>query len=236
MVAMRRMVATVLLVAACGGGGGGGNDTDRPDAGPSVTDAVVEGTFHGRITFDATTRRFEPCGTVTSAALAVEDSADGELLAAYQELASGPGEAIYVEVRGRVEPIRRGVLGTGPERALIVTDVRRATASEVDGCEDDLDGVLYRASGNEPFWRVDVSALDITLRTPDETMSFPYEPARDSAGVLVFTTAAPEGRSLRLEIAEERCIDSMSGFWNPLRARLTLDGGGAWPGCAVEGW
>ena len=43
--------------------------------------------------------------------------------------------------------------------------------------------MLYRATGNEPFWAVDVTALDITLQRPDaEPMVFPYEPARDSAG------------------------------------------------------
>lgn len=231
-------LAAMLIAAGCGGGGGAGGSGDdaRPDAGPSVGEAVVEGTFHGLVSFDATSRRFEPCGAVGASLLAVQDSTDGELLAAFQELAGAPGETLYVEVRGRVQPIRRGVLGTGPDRVLVVSEVRRAAAPQAGGCEDDLDGVLYRASGNEPFWRVDVTALDIALQRPEETVSFPYESARDSAGARVFTTAAPGGRSLRLEIVEERCVDSMSGFWNPFSARLMLDGGEPMPGCAIQGW
>jgi putative lipoprotein len=238
MVICRRLRAAIpmlgLLLGACGNAERPAGDDD--DVGPPLTEAVVEGTFHGTVTFDATTRRFEPCNGLGGRPLAVEDAADGELLAAFQELAGQPGAELYVEVKGRVEPISRGVLGTGPDRQLVVTEVRRATAGAA-GCEDDLDGVTWRASGNEPFWRVDVTSMDITLVRPDAgTISFPYEPARDSAGTRIITTAVAGGPSLRLELVEERCVDSMSGFWQPFRARLILDGGEPLDGCAVEGW
>ncbi len=231
-------LAVATLLAACGRSGGddGGAARSGEDAGPSIADAVVEGTFRGMAIVDVEGRaRFEPCGSVAVEALALVDSAGGDLAGAYQELVGEPGGPLYVEVRGRVEPAERGALSTQPARRLVVLEIRRASL-QPQGCEEMLDGVVFRAMGNEPFWSVDVTPFELTLQRPGEpSIMFPFSAPRDSAGSTVYQTRAPDGPGLRLVITEERCTDSMSGFWFAYSARAVI-GEETVTGCAAEGW
>lgn len=234
---LRQLPAFAGLAALVACGGGETSDAgEEPDAGPAISEAIVEGTFRGMAIFDVDGRpRFEPCGPVAAAALTLVDSAGGDLEGAYQELVGEPGGPLYVEVRGRVEPIRGGVLDTGPDHRIVVSEVRRA-ALDPNGCDESLDGLVYRARGNEPFWSVDVTTLDITFQRPDSPpITFPFAAPQDSAGMIVYATTAPGGPALRLVLTEERCTDGMSGFWFPFSARAVV-GLDTLSGCAAEGW
>jgi putative lipoprotein len=227
---------TVLLcLIACGGAASPEADGDV-DEGPALADAVIEGAFRGMAIFDVDRRpRFEPCGPNASPALALVDSTGGELPAAYQELVGEPGGRLYVELRGRVEPSVRGVLDSRPSRLLVAQEVRRA-AFDTEGCDESLQGVAFHAHGNEPFWSVEVTTIDITLERPGaQPLRFPYAASVDSAGLRVYSTSLPSGTKLRLAIHETRCQDGMSGFWFPFAAELRLDGE-TMSGCAAEGW
>lgn len=236
--AQAHRLLALLLLAACGGSGSpeGGDAPDEPDAGPPISEAIVEGSFRGMAIFDVDGRpRFEPCGPVAASSLLLVDSAGGDLEGAYQELVGEPGGRLYVEVRGRVEPVDRGLLPGGPDRRLVAEEVRRA-ALDADGCDETLDGLVFRATGNEPFWNAEVTSLDITLNRPDRrSITFPFSAPQDSAGATVYTTRVAGGASLRLELIEERCHDSMSGFWFPYAARAVVDQD-TLTGCAAEGW
>jgi len=229
------LVVALFFFVACGGAPAPEAGEDE-DAGPALSDALIEGAFRGMAVFDVDGRpRFEPCGPVASPPLALVDSTGGDLLAAYQELVGEPGGRLYVELRGRVEPAARGVLDGRPERQLVAQEVRRASF-QPEGCDESLQGVAFRATGNEPFWAVEITTIDITLERPDAApIHFPYSPSADSAGVRVYSASLPGGTTLRLVVQETRCQDGMSGFWFPFTAELTLDGE-TMRGCAAEGW
>jgi putative lipoprotein len=226
----------LLLLMACGGTAPPEAREDDEDTVPALADALIEGAFRGMAIFDVDGRpRFEPCGPIASPPLALVDSTRGELTAAYQELVGEPGGRLYVEVRGRVEPGARGGMGSSRTRQLVAQEVRRASF-EPEGCDESLQGVAFRATGNEPFWAVEVTTIDITLERPDvEPVRFPYAPSTDSAGQRVYSSSLPNGATLRLAIQETRCQDGMSGFWFPFTAELGLNGETMY-GCAAEGW
>src|SRR5690606_8581826 len=94
------------------------------------------------------------------------------------------------------------------------------------GCDEMLDGIVFRAQGNEPFWSVDVTPFDITLNRPGEpAVVMQVAEPRDSAGSTVYATQAQSGGpALRLAITEERCQDTMSGAWFAFSARAIFDG------------
>jgi putative lipoprotein len=227
----------VLLLSSVACGGAAAPETHEDEtSGPALSEALIEGAFRGMAIFDVDGRpRFEPCGPMASPPLALRDSTRGDLSAAYQELVGEPGGRLYVEVLGRVEPIARRGLDGGPARQLVVQEVRRASF-EPEGCDDSLQGVAFRASGNEPFWSIEITTIDMTLERPgEEPVRFPYSPAADSAGLRVYSSSLPSGTTLRLAIQETRCQDGMSGFWFPYAAELRLDGA-TMLGCAAEGW
>ncbi len=224
------------LGLGCGGSGSDRPNDIEPDAGPGISQAVIDGSFRGHAIYDVDGRpRFEPCGGLSAQALALADSAGGDLKAAYQELVGEPGGRLFVEVRGQVEPVDRGRLDLGPQRRLVAQHVVRASL-DPEGCDEALDGVLFRALGGEPFWQVDVTTLEISLTRAGATaIVFPYAAAGDSAGVRVYSTSLPDGTTLRLALREERCVDGLSGFWFPYEATVVIDGT-ALSGCAAQGW
>lgn len=226
----------ILCACACAGAAEDDAAEQDPDAGPGISEAVVEGSFRGFAVFDVDGRpRFEPCGPTAAPALELADSSGGDLLAAYQELVGEPGGRLFVEVRGRVEPVERRALESGPARRLVTEEVRRASLNQ-QGCDEDLDGLLYRATGNEPFWSVDVSPLDLVFNRPDaDPIVFPFAAPVDSGGARVYSSTVPAGPTLRLTLEEVRCQDGMSGFWFPFRAEVSIDGE-TMTGCAAEGW
>ncbi len=74
------------------------------------------------------------------------------------------------------------------------------------------DGMVFSASGNEPFWSVQVST-DNTLifRTPDQEIRSTLS-AFDSHLAEKAISFELENKPVSLEITPESCLDSMSGF------------------------
>lgn len=74
------------------------------------------------------------------------------------------------------------------------------------------DGIFFNASGNEPFWNVQVSADNtLTYRTPDREIQSKLS-AFDSESAENGISFELEDESATLEISNENCLDSMSGF------------------------
>lgn len=97
-----------------------------------------------------------------------------------------------------------------------------------------------RASGNEPFWSVDYDGIRVALSQPGEAVRhFPVKGvASRTDGWAV--SAVEGGESLRLEITQATCVDSMSGLSRPYSVALkmneqTLQGCGGDPERLLQG-
>ncbi|TVR16220.1 MAG: hypothetical protein EA391_08420 [Balneolaceae bacterium] len=74
------------------------------------------------------------------------------------------------------------------------------------------EGIVFKASGNEPFWNIQVNAYNtITYETPNQQLSSQLS-AFDSESAEIRISFELENESAILEIAPENCLDSMSGF------------------------
>lgn len=107
-------------------------------------------------------------------------------------------------------------------------------------------GRELEARGNEPFWSVRVEGEEAVIRTPEASEGVSYrggpwlEAPEGGWRYRAVREGADGAGTLTLEVAEERCIDTMSGNSFPLVARLTTEGEGPLPpglalGCAMEG-
>ena len=91
-----------------------------------------------------------------------------------------------------------------------------------------------RATGNEPFWRVDLSESAVVLTTPDGEV-------RAGAPVLdttfddgsVLYVAAGEGGEIAVKVVDRVCTDSMTGMPHP-QAVQVWSGGQELAGCGGE--
>lgn len=91
-----------------------------------------------------------------------------------------------------------------------------------------------QARGNEPFWNIEVSNHQLTLRTPGNPDAVPvaaqHQPMTNEAHRF---TAQVDGLDLVLDVHPEVCHDTMSGMPYPYRAELVLDQAMA-QGCAGQ--
>lgn len=95
------------------------------------------------------------------------------------------------------------------------------------------EGVDFLASGNEPFWSIQINFdREIRYRTP-ETEQFtpaPKEPIDADREHLEFSVEL-QSATLNVNIKKEYCRDTMSGFLFTHRVIVHLDGEGEMRGC-----
>lgn len=190
------------------------------------------GRVRGHLVWGHESRSFTECDSGREA-WALNESGD-ELTAIYEELTAAPYQPLFVEVRGEwVAPPHEGFGADYPE-ALRITELLRAE-SEGLGCRLELSGVLFVAIGNEPFWRSQVTADGISLRTmdaPDESV-FAAPDVQERTGVVTYTSNGDDA-GIRIVLQQRRCVDSMSGARYAWAAAIEINGRRL-QGCAAEG-
>ena len=141
---------------------------------------------------------------------------------------------MFVEVRGEwVEAPDEG-FGADFEESLRINELLRAE-NEGFGCRLDLDDVLFIASGNEPFWRVQIREDGILMRSMEASgeIEFPAIRMRGQPPQVIYDAEGPDS-AIRISLEQRRCIDTMSGARYSWAA--TVDAGGRqYKGCAAEG-
>lgn len=117
-----------------------------------------------------------------------------------------------------------GSQGKGNDGRFEVSQIYRLQG-EGHGCDDlNFKRLALRASGNEPFWQLEVGSKGLVLNRPDhEPLALPYLEEQMPDGRLNYSSEA-NGQRLDLWIAPQRCVDGMSGAVNHLSAELRLDG------------
>jgi putative lipoprotein len=200
----------------------------------------------GHLVLGHEVRSFEPCGG--DHALWVVDETGGDLHSVYEDLSHEVYQRLYVEILGAEGERPEEGFGADYGGSITVIALRHA-ASESLGCNWDLSGILLRASGNEPFWHIDVRADEILLNEMDsgERVFLPPSATDESLqsyggdGLAQFRGTAkvgPEvarGGSIVVTVFEQPCRDSMSGAFFSFAARIQVDGREL-SGCARPGW
>lgn len=196
--------------------------------------SYANSTFRGHLVWGHEVRSFKPCGMAVG--YWVVDQTGGELWDVYRALTYKPYQPLYTELRGRLHPPPSTGFGVKYEKQLTVLELRRA-ARESRGCEENLVGIEFRASGNEPSWNVTISTDEIMFSELGKPkIIFPHFPRKLSGNRSVYSSRAlqPTPHGIEIIMDEKRCIDSMSGEHFSFAAQVNLDGH-KYGGCAREG-
>lgn len=122
-------------------------------------------------------------------------------------------------------------LSTGQEATFVVDGVRYTgcTRNNYRSVWEDakLDGVDFRALGNEPGWIVDVYAgdrFDVQWRYGERTADLPYvDPDIPDDSTTIFRSETAD-HSLVMTLRAGGCTDSMSGIAFPFSVSIEIDG------------
>ncbi len=192
-------------------------------------------TFRGHLVWGHEVRSFIPCSMEVE--YWIVDRTGGELGDVYRALTHEPYQRLYTELRGHLGPPPSTGFGAEYEKQLTVLELRRA-ARETLGCKEDLGGIEFRASGNEPFWNVKISKDEILFsRLGEPEILFPYFPPNVSGNRYLYSSRArdPAPYGIEITIDEKRCIDTMSGEHFSFVATVRLNDQ-MFAGCAKQGW
>ena len=111
-------------------------------------------------------------------------------------------------------------------------EVRRA-AVETAGCRERFDQREWIASGNEPSWRLEITARDLLLNLLGGTspQRVPHGGLARQGGSVAY--AGVEGPEISVVIDERRCVDSMSGSLFAYSVEVRSEGR-TYIGCAAH--
>ena len=197
-----------------------------------VSKRAKTGRFTGYLVWGHEARSFTTCDRDREGW--VVNEAGEELVGIYESLTSEPYQEMFVEVRGEWQEAPVEGFGADYPEALRITELIRAEG-EGFGCDLDLDGVLYVASGNEPFWRLHIRPDGLSMwsmDSPGET-KFPPADVVGEDGRVTLNADAPEA-GIHIVLEKRRCMDSMSGARHSFAATVAV-GGRTFHGCALEG-
>lgn len=190
--------------------------------------------FRGHLVLGHEVRSFTPCEKKVKHW--VLDQTGGDLWKVYQQLAHRPYQSIYVEVLGRLGPAPVDGFGADYDQQLTVLELRRA-GLETRGCTDELGDIIFRASGNEPFWDAQISESRIVfseMGKPQLSFPFAHPEVSDHRWVFFSRMKEPAQHDLQISITEKKCIDTMSGEHFSFASQVNLDDN-QYVGCAREG-
>lgn len=149
----------------------------------------------------------------------------------YDEFASEPYAPVFMDIEGRWFEAPDTGFAADYEEAIEITAVHRVER-EGFGCKLDVDGLIFRAFGNEPGWRLDVRPDGATLssQTLEEAVAF------EGDGRLSNQQFEFENDAWRMSVAylEIPCRDTMSGTYFSHQAEVRI-GDRRYLGCAVPG-
>ncbi len=100
---------------------------------------------------------------------------------------------------------------------------KKQTAAETGVAERSAEEV-YTARGNEPFWRVEISAAWGIVFTPmeGEPTAYPYREPVFSSGMISFVSRTDRS-NIRVSFLDRSCSDSMSGETFPYKVSVEKD-------------
>ncbi len=93
------------------------------------------------------------------------------------------------------------------------------------------EGIVFAASGNEPFWAVRVDHdRKLKFLTPDSTFTTGVE-AAESTGNNIHYKSTSGKPAISVHARKESCIDDMSGYPFTHLVKVTFPEGGVFHGC-----
>jgi uncharacterized membrane protein len=221
-------IVLVLVLAACGD-----PKIVTPPTKPAATEPASEVSPKGPVRGIASTSgdltTFRECGVPAIHAMTLTDPG-GELQRAFASLSAAPSEGIYVELAG--------VRGTGGTTFAVTALLRARGLGEFVPCDAPVFDGEFVASGNEPFWAIEIRQVGIVYRSPEvpKGRTYPYAFTRTETDSVVYATKIESPAVSTLEVALEpgRCVDSMSGELRSFKAHVAIDGRKL-EGCAAAG-
>lgn len=204
---------------------------------PLPTSSSAKGEIHrGHLSIGSgvEARSFKLCGAEES--IWVEDRTDGDVWTLYRRLSGYPNRPLFMEVRGEILAAPAGGFGTHYSQQILIHAVRNASA-ESAGCFAEPEPFAFRATGNEPFWNVEISKRGLVFsQMGEDRILFPYSQPTFFGEQIIYRSQVrgQEPKAFVVRLTEESCSDTMADATFSFKATVQIDDLSL-EGCAREG-
>lgn len=192
---------------------------------------VLDSNFRGQLTLSDGNGYFKACGTDTEFSV-VSNSTVHKI---YQKIASTPFTPVYVEFSGEIAFDKTNK--TDNKVAMRIDRVHHMALAKASlQCAKPIDTFIFRASGNEPHWRINIDSEKLFLSTKASNQSYDVRHSNFRSTQINYVHATNEkGQKLKLTIEPGHCYDTHNNeYWGYITEINSV--WGTFNGCGEPGW
>jgi len=192
---------------------------------------VLESNFRGQFIYGDGKGYFKACDTNQEFSVNANFSVDK----IYQKIASTPYTPVYVEFAGEISFSK----AAKKEDNVVIRMDRvhhMALAKASLQCAKPIDTFLFRASGDDPHWRINIDNEKLFFSTKASNQAYDVENSNFRSTQINYVYATnKKGQKLKLAIQPGHCYDPKNNeYWGYITKVNSV--WGAFEGCGEPGW
>jgi putative lipoprotein len=192
---------------------------------------ILEGNFRGQFSLGDGKGYFKSCDANKEFSV----HANFILRNVYEQITSMPYTPVYIEFAGEITfPIDKS---DKPDAIMRVDRVHHMALAKASlQCAKPIDTFLFKAKGDEPYWRLSVDNQQLFFSTKASNKAYEVEDANfRTTQINSITTTDKKGQKLKLNIQPGHCYDLKNKeYWGYTTKVESI--WGEYSGCGEPGW
>ena len=192
---------------------------------------ILEGNFRGQLSLGDGKGYFKACDANKEFSI----DANFALRNIYEQIASTPYTPVYIEFAGEITfPQEKQKDSDAIMRVDRVHHMALAKASLQ--CSKPIDTFLFKANGDEPYWRLSIDNQQLFFSTKASNQAYAVNDANfRTTQINTLTTTNQKGQDLKLKIQPGHCYDLKNKQYWGYTAKVNSVWG-EYNGCGEPGW
>ena len=192
---------------------------------------VLEGNFRGQFSFGDGKGYFKACDANKEFSV----NANFALRNIYQQITSTPFTPVYIEFAGEVTFPK--TKSEKPDAIMRVDRVHHMALAKASlQCAKPIDTFLFKANGDDPYWRLSIDNQQLFFSTKASNQAYEVDDADfRTTQINTITTTNKKGQRLKLKIQPGHCYDLKNKeYWGYTTKVDSV--WGEYSGCGEPGW
>ncbi|WP_022942522.1 hypothetical protein [Psychromonas hadalis] len=229
------LITAPLFLIACSSTSTEAPSVEKPAPAPIIKKAfskILEGNFRGQFSLGKDGKGyFKACDANKEFSI----SANFALRNIYEQITSTPYTPVYLEFAGEITFPK-----SKQEKSNVLMRVDRvhhmALAKASLQCDKPIDTFLFKANGDEPYWRLSIDNQQLFFSTKASNQAYAVEDADfRTTQINTITTTNKKGQRLKLKIQPGHCYDLKNKeYWGYTTKVDSI--WGEYSGCGEPGW
>jgi len=192
---------------------------------------ILEGNFRGQFSFGNGTGYFKPCDTNKEFSV----NSNFALRNIYEQITTTPFTPVYVEFAGEIT-FSENKQSRKDSQIRIDRVHHMALAKASLQCAKPIDNFLFKASGDDPYWRVNIDNEQLFFSTKASNQAYDVNDANfRTTQISHINTTNKKGQKLKLIIQPGHCYDLKNKeYWG--YTTTVSSAWGEYTGCGEPGW